>query len=249
MRLVLLLVAIATSAAARADGAADLKAALERLQEPGPLKATLEASVWRREGEGKDVEEINGQASVSIDDSARGMQLTYSREMLARLDAEAVAQARNPNAKTPTMSAAKDFAPTELRPMISAAAMLAQRLEKAAFKSEKPDSYQGKAARMLTYAQGMDVISDRQRKYVKDFEGNIYVWIGPDGTPMGSRIVQSYSGRAFLVVSFNGKNEESSSYMVAGKRLITSRFESRGSSTGAGEKEEFKTTKTLQLMP
>ncbi|MYM65334.1 hypothetical protein GTP45_00620 [Pseudoduganella sp. FT55W] len=248
MRWSILLMAIAANAA-HADGAADLKAALERLQEQAPLKATLDASVWRKEGEGKEAEEVNGQASVGIEDGARGMQLSYSREMLARLDAEAVAQARNPNAKTPTLTASRDFSPNELRPMVAAAAVLAQHLEKAVFKSEKVDSFQGKPARMLTYAQGMDVISDRQRKYVKDFEGNIFVWIGADGTPLGSRLVQNFSGRAFLVVSFSGKTEEQSVYSVAGKRLITTRLESRGNNAGAGEKSEFKTVKTLQLVP
>lgn len=248
MRGLMLLMAIAANAA-HADGAADLKAALERLQEQAPLKATLDANVWRREGEGKEAEEINGQASVGIEDGARGMQLNYSREMVARLEAEAVAQARNPNAKTPTLTASRDFSPTELRPMVSAAATLAQQLEKAVFKSEKADTFQGRPARMLTYTQGMDVMSDRQRKYVKDFEGSITVWIGVDGTPLGSRLVQNFSGRAFLVISFSGKSEEQSTYSLAGKRLITTRLESHGNSAGAGEKSEFKTVKTLQLLP
>lgn len=233
--------------AARADGVADLKAALERLQEPAPLKAKLDSTVWRREGEGKDADETNGQAGVSIEDSARGLQLTYSREMLNRLDAEAMAVARNPNARTPTLTAARDFSPTDLRPMMSAAGGLTQQLEKAVFKSEKQDSYQGKPARMLTYAQGIDVVSDRQRKYVKEFEGYLYVWIAADGTPLSSRLTQNYSGRAFLVVSFSGKSDEQNVYGVTGNRLVTIRKESYNSSSGAGERGESKAIKTLQL--
>jgi len=78
MRWFMILMAIAANAA-HADGAADLKAALERLQEQAPLKATLDANVWRREGEGKEAEETKGQASVGIEEGARGMELNYSR--------------------------------------------------------------------------------------------------------------------------------------------------------------------------
>ena len=38
---------------ARADGLADLNAALARLQGQTPLKAQVESKTWRREGEGK----------------------------------------------------------------------------------------------------------------------------------------------------------------------------------------------------
>lgn len=245
-RLMLILV-LALAGAAQADGLAELKAALEHLQEPVPLKATLDSNVWRRNGEGKDADETSGQAAVGIEDGQRGMQLSYSRDMLARLDAEATAVARNPNAKTPTLNAAREFSPTDLRPMISAASSLAQMLEKTSFLSEKADVYQGKPARVLTFAQGIDVLADRDRKYVKEFDGRLNVWIAADGTPLASRITQSMHGRAFIVISFEAKNEESSVYALAGNRLVSIRKESRNTASGAGEKSEFKIVKTLQL--
>lgn len=233
--------------AARADGLADLKTALERLQEPVPLKATLDSNVWRRNGEGKDADETSGQAAVAIEDGQRGMQLSYGREMLAKLDAEALTLARNPNAKTPTLNAAREFSPTDLRPMISAASTLSHMLEKTSFQTEKADVYQGKPARVLTFAQGIDALSDRDRKYVKEFDGRLQVWIGADGTPLASRVTQSVYGRAFIVVTFEAKNEESSVYALAGNRLVAIRKESRNTASGAGEKSDFKIVKTLQL--
>ncbi|OFA03283.1 hypothetical protein [Duganella sp. HH101] len=234
--------------AARADGLADLKSALERLQEPAPLKVSLDSSVWRRNGEGKDADETNGQAAVVIEDGPRGMQLSYSREMLAKLDAEATAVARNPNAKTPTLNAAREFSPTDLRPMISAASSLSHMLEKTSLLTEKADVYQGKPARVLTFAQGIDAVSDRDRKYVKEFEGRVHVWIAADGTPLASRITQNVYGRAFIVVTFEAKNEESSVYALAGTRLVAVRKESRNTASGAGEKSDQKIVKTLQIL-
>ena len=223
-------------ATARADGAADLKAALE-------------SNVWRRNGEGKDADESNGQAGVLIEEDERGMQLNYSREMLARLDAEAQALARNPNARTPTLNAAREFSPTDLRPMISAARTLSHALEKASFKSEKPETYQGKPARMLTYEQGIDALSDRDRKYVKEFDAHLYVWIAADGTPLASRVTQNAYGRAFIVVSFEAKNEASDVYALSGNRLVSIRRETRNSASGAGERSEARIVKALQLLP
>ena len=43
-----------------------------------------------------------GQASVALEDGARGLQVTYARDMLTRLDAESRQLARDPKAKTPT---------------------------------------------------------------------------------------------------------------------------------------------------
>jgi hypothetical protein len=237
------------SQAARADGQSDLKAALQRLQTPVPLKATLETRTWHSNGEGKDAVETSGQASVAIDDGARGMQLSYGPEILARMETESQARARNPNAKTPTLNAAREFTPNDLRPMISAAGALSRMLERGAYKGEKADTYQGKPARLLSWEMGADTLSDRDRKYVKDFEGKFSVWIAADGTPLASRMVQNVHGRAFMVVSFDAKYEDTSVYGLAGERLVTLRRETINNSAGMGEKGEDKVTKTLQLQP
>lgn len=244
---ILIAMLAAASQAAHADGQSDLKAALQRLQGPTPLKATLETKAVHRNGEGKEATEISGQASVAIDDGARGMQLSYGPEILARMDAESLAVARNPNAKTPTLIAAREFSPNELRPMIYAAGTLSRMLERAVYKGEKADAWQGKPARMLSYELGADTLSERDRKYVKDFEGRLSVWIAADGTPLASRMTQNVHGRAFMVVSFDAKADEQNLYGVAGERLVTLRQESNNSSSGMGEKGEHKVVKTLQL--
>ena len=237
----------AAGQAAHADAQSDLKTALRRLQTATPLKATLETRATHRNGEGKEATEISGQASVVIDDGARGMQLSYGPEILARMDAESLAVARNPNANTPTLTAAREFSPNELRPMIYAAGTLARTLEKAVFKGERADNWQGKPARLLSYDIGADTLSERDRKYVKEFDGRLSVWIAADGTPLASRMTQNVHGRAFMVVSFDARMEEQNLYAVAGERLVTLRQESSNSSSGMGEKGEHKVVKTLQL--
>jgi hypothetical protein len=235
------------SSVAQADGLADLKTALTRLQGQTPLKAVIEAKTWNRQGEGKELEETQGQASVAVEDGARGMQILYSKDMLARLEVEELAKEKNAKSKTPTLYASKEFGSNEMRPMISAAPGMLRTLEKHVFKSEKMENYNGKPARLLSFDLPIEKLPEDARKYVKKFEGGLDIWIAADGTPLASRAHQNMSGRAFVVVSFESKNESEAVYNLVGDRLITIRKETKNISSGMGEKGENKVIKTLQL--
>ncbi len=232
---------------AQADGLGDLKSALGRLQGQGPLKAVVDAKTWSRQGEGKDVEESQGHVSVVVEEGARGLQVLYSKDMLSRLENEERSKERDAKAKTPTLSAMNEVNSSALRPMISAAGSLSRSLEKAIFKSEKADTYNGKPARLLNFALSIDKLSEKDRKYLKSFEGSLDVWIAEDGTPYASRISQVLSGRAFVVVTFDAKNDEEMVYGLVGDRLVTLKRESRNTSSGMGEKGENRVTRTLQV--
>jgi hypothetical protein len=234
--------------AAHADGLADLKAALGRLPGQTPVKAQLEVKTWSRSGEGKEAQEHSGLASVAVEDGARGLQVLYAKDMLGRVEQEERAASKDPNkAKTPTLQALREMRSTELNPMLSAAASLARDIDEASFSGEKADSYNGKPARLLSFAYSVDKLSDKDRKYVKNFESVLEVWIAADGTPLASRRRDNVSGRAFVVVSFEAKSEEERVYQQVGDRLLTLRRESHSSSSGAGEKSESRVVKTLQL--
>ena len=66
-----------TAGAARADGLADLKAALARAGGAAPLRMQVDTRVSRKLGEGKEADEEAGQAGVLVDAGARGMAVTY----------------------------------------------------------------------------------------------------------------------------------------------------------------------------
>ncbi|MFZ6743373.1 hypothetical protein ACO0LC_09120 [Undibacterium sp. JH2W] len=234
--------------AVQADGLADLKAALARLPGQTPVKALVDAKTWSRQGEGKELEEQNGQASISLEDSPRGLQLLYSKDLLMRLETEERAKEKDPKAKTPTIAAIKEVNSSELRPMVSAVGNLSRALEKAIFKSEKTDaSYNSKPARLLSFEIPVEKLSEKERKYVKKFEGSLEIWISADGTPMASRFHQTISGRAFVVISFESKYEEELVYGLSGDRLVITKKESKNSGSGAGEKGEMRIVKTLQV--
>ncbi len=232
---------------AHADGLADLKSALTRLSGHTPVKGVLESKTWNRQGSGKDLEERNGVASVAIEDSPRGLQMLYTRELLSKAEAEELAREKDKKIQTPTLSAMRDISSGELRPMIFAAKALSRNVEKGVFKAEKAEAYQGKPARLLTFDIPVATLPEKEREYTKKFESTLSVWIGADGTPLASRLVQSSSNRAFMVVSWEQASDEQNVYAQVGERLVTVRRETKGSGSGMGEKGESRAVKTLTL--
>ena len=233
---------------AHADGVSDLKSALARLQGQSPLKAQVDAKTWSRQGDGKDTDETQGSASVTVEDGARGLSVLYSKDMLAKLEAEERNKERDAKAKTPTLSALSEVNSSALRPMLSAASGLSRSLGKAIFKAEKPDTYNGKPARHLSFDLTLEKLNEKDRKYVKKFEGALDVWIAEDGTPVASRSSQTVTGRAYVVVNFEFKNEEDHVHSVVGDRLVSTKKETRTSGSGMGEKSEGRAVKTLQVL-
>ena len=234
---------------ARADGLADLKGALARSSAPAPLKARIESRLVRRHGEGKDAEDEQGEAALTVEDSARGVSMVFDRDILARIEAEKRARVRNPNSKTPTTSALAELAPGDVLNMVSPAQALLRTMDKAVYKGERGEAWQGKAARVLSFDIPISTLAARELKYTKQFESGLEVWIGADGTPLASRMRQKRSGRAFVVVSFEANLEESSIYGLTGERLVTLRREFRGKASGAGESDDTRTVTTLVPQP
>ncbi|HEY9100618.1 hypothetical protein [Chitinimonas sp.] len=238
---------LCASLTSHADGLADLKGALARLQGQAPVSGALEVKSWRKTGDGKDAQEKQGQANFNIEESARGLQVLYGKELLARADAEDRAKSKDKKAKTPTLYALGEVGNRELRNMTTAAAALSRELEDAVFKTEAADSYNGKPARKLSFEMPLEKLSEEARKYVRKFDTTLDIWIANDGTPLASSLHVNASGRAFVVISFEQRSDEERRYAVVGDRLVLLRKDEKGSSSGAGEKQEYKTTTTLQL--
>ncbi|TDK67232.1 hypothetical protein [Sapientia aquatica] len=230
-----------------ADGLSDLKAALTRAQSATPIKATVDVKTWSKTGEGKELEEINGNAAIQIEENPRGLQLQFNHDLLAKLSTEERAQERDPKTKTPTIAAAGELSSKEINHMTNAAAYILHKLEKATLKAERAEQWNGKPARVLSFDYSQDKISEKDRKYVKKFDGTFDIWISPEGIPLASRSRINVSGSAMIVISFASTNEETEVYSLVGDRLVTSRKENKSSGSGMGEKMESSSVKTLQI--
>ncbi len=231
-----------------ANGLAELKEALARYPATSPLKATAEAKTLRRDGEGKDLDEKAGQASLYFEEGDRGVRVSYSKDTLTRYAVDEQLKEKDAKAKTPTLSALGALTIPELRQLANGVPVLQRQLDKSTFKSEKADSWNGRPARQLSFDYGIQALSEKDRKYIKKYEGTLDVWIGPDGTPLASRTNQVASARAYVVVSFDMKNSEDVTYQVIGDRLTVARKETHNEGSGAGERGESHTTRTLQVV-
>ena len=248
-RLALALLLGGLAAMAHADGLSDLRAALARLPGQNPLKAGVQARDWRRTGDGKDAKETQGQAAIGLEDGPRGLQPLYSHELLARTDAESRAAIKDKSASKPLSQALSQLDFDQLRALASAAPALQREIEDAQFKGESPDTWAGKPARRLTFEGSLDRLSESDRKYVRDFKVQLSIWIAADGTPLASQRRQDLSGRAFVVVSFEQHSDRQRSYAVAGDRLVVTSDEDKGSAKGAGETQDYRTERSLQVLP
>ena len=246
MKRFLMLALLAAALPAHSGGLSDLKAALVRGAVLAPCKAQLDTKTVRKLGEGKEADEEQGSASVMVDDGTRGMNLVYGKEILARIDAEQRARVKDPNSKTPTLLALGELGPDDILTMVSSAHAMQRTLDKATFRSERAETYQGKPARVLSFDIPMSTLSTRDLKYTKKFEAVFDVWIAPDGTPLASRMRQTRSGRAFVVVSFDATFEDQRVYGQVGERLVTLRREFTGKASGAGERDDSRVVTTLQ---
>lgn len=236
-------------AGARADGLADLRGALARLPATTPLKAAIDAHDWRRSGEGRDVEEHQAGIAVGLEDGPRGLQPSYPRELLARLEAEARSAVKDKKAATPVEQTLGQLGIGELRSLACAAPALAREMDDATFKSESADTLDGKPARRLVFESGVESLPQRAREYAKEFKSVLTIWIAADGTPLASNRRIDLSGSAFVVIKFEQHSSQDRSYAVAGDRLVALRDDEKGTIKGAGENQSYRTERHLQVQP
>lgn len=233
---------------AAADSLTDLKSALGRYPGTTILKATVEAKVLNRNGEGKDQEEINGSASLTVEDGPRGLQMHFGRETLQRVEQEERAKEKDSKARSPVSVAMRELGISDLRTMTSSAPQISRRLEKAVLRSERQDVLNGKNVRVLNFEIPIDKLSEKDKKYIKKYDGTLEVWIDSDGTPLQMKATEVISGRAFVVISFEARDEEQLTFGVAGDRLVVLKKERRISSSGAGERADSRVNKSLQIL-
>jgi hypothetical protein len=239
----------ALAPSARAEGQSEFREALQRLQGQTPIKARVAVQTWRKNGDGADAEEWSGQAAVNAEDGAAGLRVHYARDLLTRLEIEREAQEKNPKARPATATALNAIEYRDVQTALGATPWLTRQLRRAGFKSEQAETWSGQSTRKLTFELGLGPLTERERKYVRKHEASLEVWIAADGTPLASRLRESVSGRAFVVVSFESRNEEDWVYTVVSDRLVATRHESRNVSSGAGERGESRTVLTVQVNP
>lgn len=250
----LLWIALALPAAARADGFAELKTALLRQQSAAstkgataPVAGSVRTEVWRRQGEGESLDEDQGQATLGFEDGVLGMRLLYPREVLTRVEQESRARDKDPKARAPTLAAVKALEPRDLHSMLSPAQALLAALDGCKARSEASQEWNGRPSRRLSCELDIAALKGKDRKYVKRFDGLLEVWIDANGMPLATRSHTALSGRAFVVIGFEATSDVEQTFRLVDERLLSVREERRDNGSGAGEKFDSRTVRTLLL--
>ncbi len=238
-----LLALIGLSPCAQADAVRDLKAALARLQGQAPIKGQISVKSENRQSDGDDTRNISGAAQVAFEDGPQGLRLIYPQPLLAKALQEDASKDANPKASTPTATGLSSLSLQDVRTMTRAAEGLTRTLNRATFKNERAEPWQGQPARVVSF----DVPARQPDKYVKKFSNLLEVWVAPDGTPLAARQTQSMSGRAMMVITFEMKSSEETHFSVVGDRLVAARRSSQSSGEGAGEKGQQSRQLQLEL--
>lgn len=233
-----------TAASLQADTLGELKAKLDTLQGGAPLKAEVRlASTAKAEGDNGSAE---AKASIGVEEGPQGLRITWPSELIAKLGAENIAKAKDPEVKTPTRAAVEELDTTSVYEYLHAAEVLQRRLEQASFLGETQEVRDGVSLRKLAFKL-TPKLREKDKKYVKELTASATIWLGADGVPVAAESKIHVRGRALLVISFESEESESFAFANVGGRLVVTQHQKESKGSGAGEKSERKATTVLAV--
>jgi hypothetical protein len=216
-----------------ADPLGELAAALGRLGATRPVRARVEHRFTSSQGD--DPPGPEGLVTATATSGADGLQVAWSRELLAEAEHEEAGLVTTPDARTPVRDALLDLRVLTLGQVLDAAPGLLRVLRGAELVEARDDAWDGAPARLLVM-KVTPPLGARERRYVKEVQATARVWLGPDGVPVAAEQEIRARGRIFLIISFEVEQRERLRLARDGDRLVARHRESEQRSSGAGEK-------------
>lgn len=179
----LLLFLLAAPALLFADGLADVRATLQKLQSDQPLRARVEIKTRRLGGESDKQKQSQAISAVMVESGPQGLTLSWSPEQIKQSRKAAWAQTANPDAPESDLATLKALAAGEALNLLDAADSLRRGLEKAVLQDDKRDTYQGKPVRLLVIRVDLR-LDEEERKALKSSEAILKLWLDGDGVPL-----------------------------------------------------------------
>jgi hypothetical protein len=228
-----------------ADPVADLRVALERFKGLETVKGRVDIQSWNKSGEGKKLKERQSSGQVQVEDGPQGLRLGWTAQQIQAARKDALAKAANPEAATPNMESLRALDVADASRMLSYADHLGLMLQGAALLEDRPDTYQGKPARLLVL-KPESRFSAEDKEVIKSFEASLRIWVGPDGVPVGLEEATSFKGSKFLI-TFKGSHSESTALGRSGNRLVALRSTKETTGSGMGMSTQGKVVASLTL--
>jgi hypothetical protein len=247
MKILFSLLLLAAPAFAFADGLSELRATLLKLRSDQPLRARIEVKTRRKGGESDQQSQAQGTTTVIAESGPQGLQLGWSPEQIRQARQTAREDAANPDAPHAGISALTALDAEKALNLLDDAETLSTFLEKSVLLEDKPDSYQGKPARLLVIRPDLH-LDQEGRKALKSSELAFKIWLDGDGVPLAANSSVELKFSKFFI-SFRVSEHETREYQCAGGRLVVTRVSRDVSSGGLGHTEESHSATTVTLLP
>ena len=224
----------------RADGLADLRAALQRLPATQAVKAAADCQSWSRNGKGDKAKVVQGRAQARVEDGPAGLKLGWDKAELDRVEAASKAKDKGPRQAMETLNAEK------AKDLLDAAQELMGDLDEASVQEDRMDAWQGRPARLLVMKLDAKDMDEDDRKHLKSFSRTLKVWMDGQGAPLAAS-EQLDMKLSVLFIGVEMHHADTRAFARSGDRLITVHEESQDSGSGAGQSGEQKTVIDLKL--
>ena len=242
----LLLFLVTAPALLFADGLADVRATLQKLQSDQPLRARVEINTRRLGGESDKQKQSQAISSLIVESGPQGLTLSWSPEQIKQSRKAAWTQTANPDAPKSDLATLKALAAGEALNLLDAADPLRRGLEKAVLQEERRDTYQGKPVRLLVIKVDLG-LDEEERKALKSSEAILKLWLDGEGVPLAmERDIQARFSK--FLIGFRVHEHETREFQRAGGRLVVTRASNDSSGSGFGHSDESHTTTTVTLL-
>lgn len=246
MKLPLYLLLWLSPVALFADGLTDLRAALQKMQGGQALRARIEVKTRRQGGEKDDQKQSQGVVAVIAEIGPRGLLLNWSPEQIRQSRQVARDQAADPDAARSGVSALTTLAADDAADLLDYAEPLLLLLEKAVLQEDKPDTYQGKPARLLLLKPDLQM-NKEERKAVKSADAALKIWLDPEGLPLGmEQDIKVHASKFFMKFNFSAR--EVREFQRTAGRLVVRSASRDNSGAGFGHRNESHTTTTVTVL-
>lgn len=248
MRLFQLTLFAAALSVARAETHSELTAALAHFAGESRVRADVNYEYWSEAGDKDGMDEEKCTVSVGIEENTDGLRVMWSRDTLVAAAEEVRVASLDGEAKTPMRRAMGLLSATVLSGYLNGSIELNRWLGQSELENEEAAEWKGAPARLLTF-KNTPRVNKQTKKYLKELESTVRVWVGEGGVPLAAERNVRFKGRALLVVSFASDESDAYEYAARGDRLIVTRHTRETHGTGTGGKNGQRTIATLTLAP
>jgi hypothetical protein len=215
-----------------ADGLADLRGALSRLQGGEAIRATANIQNWSQEGEGKKARVKQSHNTVQIEDGPNGLRLGWTSAQIQSARKESQLKAKDPEAATPNLDSLSALNGLGATSFLSQGDHLLQQLNSATLLEDKADSCQGEPARLVVFKLD-PAVGAEEKSMIKDRKETLKVWLDGHGVPIATEHMVFIKASKFLI-SFTANNRETRKLAVLGNRLVVRSETKESSGSGMG---------------